>query len=110
MNSNDRRTALVTGGSRGIGRGIALALAQRGYDVAIGHWNDRDRARQIAETMRGTYGCRCEVFETNLAEESEAERLAEDVLSAFSRVEALVNNAGITRFQPIPERLRLCER
>lgn len=103
MSDNAGRKALVTGGSRGIGRGIALALAERGYDIAIGHWHDEDNAMETAAALRSSYGRRCEVFEANLEEEREPARLAEDVISAFGRIDVLVNNAGITIFQPITE-------
>ena len=95
------RTALVTGGSRGIGRGIAFALAARGYDLAISHWQDGDNARAVSERIGREFGRRCEVFEGNLEEEAEPGRLAKRAIGALERLEVLVNNAGITLFAPI---------
>ncbi|MGG1517014.1 SDR family oxidoreductase [Paenibacillus oryzisoli] len=95
------KTALVTGGSRGIGRGIALILAECGYDLAISHWNDEENAKVTAAMIQRSFGRRCEVFEGNLEAEKEPGRLAEDVIRAFGRIDVLVNNAGITIFGSI---------
>jgi NAD(P)-dependent dehydrogenase (short-subunit alcohol dehydrogenase family) len=75
------RTALVTGGSRGIGRAIALALAQEGADVAINYVSSEAPARAIAEEI-GKLGRRA--------------MLAQDVLKEFGHLDILINNAGVT--------------
>jgi glucose 1-dehydrogenase len=96
-----RKTALITGGSRGIGRGIAMALANEGYDLAISHWNDRDNAEQAATTIQERFGRRCYVFEGNLEQPSASFQLAEAAIEALGSIDVLINNAGVTLFSDI---------
>jgi 3-oxoacyl-[acyl-carrier protein] reductase len=94
------RIALVTGGNRGIGRAIALSLAREGADLAISY---RSRATEAAAT-RSTIeaiGRRCAVIQANVAERADVERLVETIHGELGSVTILVNNAGITRPQPI---------
>ncbi|MCQ6560970.1 SDR family NAD(P)-dependent oxidoreductase [Paenibacillus mendelii] len=100
------RTALVTGGSRGIGRGIALALARAGYALTITHWQDDANASETACRIRSETGKDCLVLHGNLAEPGEAERTAGEALAYMGRIDVLVNNAGITVRDPI-DRLRV---
>lgn len=88
------RTALVTGGSRGIGRGIALALARAGADIAINYRRDEDAARQTAEAVRAL-GRRAEIYAAGVAEPEACEALVEAVVRDFGGFDILINNAGI---------------
>lgn len=90
------RRALVTGGSRGIGRAIALALAEAGADVAVGCLSGTQAAEEVADKIRAS-GRRTDVFAFNVADEDEVRKLGEQVKSEFGAVDVLVNNAGITR-------------
>jgi 3-oxoacyl-[acyl-carrier protein] reductase len=83
------RVALVTGGSRGIGKAIAQALAAAGARVAV---NYRSRQPEIAA---------CLIVEADVSQASEVERLVKSVETQLGPVEILVNNAGITRPQPL---------
>ncbi|MDF2724569.1 MAG: 3-ketoacyl-ACP reductase, partial [Paenibacillus sp.] len=98
-----RKKALVTGASRGIGRGIAWAFAEAGYDLAIGHWNDAENAELTASRIRSEWGRECFVFPGNLAEAGTAAELAEQAWASLGRIDVLVNNAGITRFQGVTD-------
>jgi 3-oxoacyl-[acyl-carrier protein] reductase len=92
MHSNP--VALVTGGSRGLGRGICEALAQRGYAVAINYANNEGAARETQRLLGDkavSLLCRGDV-----AVDADRRRLIADVLAAFGRLDVLVNNAGIT--------------
>lgn len=100
---SEQLKALVTGGSRGIGRGIAFALAERGYDLVISHWNDGEVAQMTAQRIRSVFGRSCDVFEGNLEEENEPLQLAEKAIHALGRIDVLVNNAGITLFKGIDQ-------
>ncbi len=94
MGDLDGRVALVTGGSRGIGRGICLRLAEDGADIAINYHSNADAAREVAEEVRAL-GRRAEIFQADVAEEEDCKRLAQESLAAFGKVDILVNNAGI---------------
>lgn len=98
-----RNKALVTGASRGIGRGIAWAFAAAGYDVAIGHWDDEEQAETTARRIREEWGRQCFVFPGNLAEAGTAADLVRQAWASLGRIDVLVNNAGITRFQGVGE-------
>jgi 3-oxoacyl-[acyl-carrier protein] reductase len=87
FSSLDGRTALVTGGSRGIGQAIAAELARAGADVVIGYRSGGEEAEGVA----GELGCRAVQADVSKAEE--AKRLVEEA----GDVEVLVNNAGVTR-------------
>lgn len=87
------KTAFVTGGSRGIGRVIALTLAAQGADVAV---TDLDPADEVRSQIR-EMGRKSESYATNVANADDVERMAEEVFKAFGRIDILVNNAGITR-------------
>jgi glucose 1-dehydrogenase len=97
------RTALVTGASTGIGRGIALTLASRGYDVAIGHYAEPAEAGEVAERIKREYGRSCYVFQGDLAEPLMPGKLAAFAVEALGDIDLLVNNAGLVRFKAITE-------
>jgi NAD(P)-dependent dehydrogenase (short-subunit alcohol dehydrogenase family) len=87
------RVALVTGASRGIGRSLALGLAEAGADIAV-HYATRDsEANTVAESVRGM-GRRSDIFAGDLAEKESAARLVEQVISRFGRLDVLVLNAS----------------
>lgn len=88
------RCALVTGASRGIGRSIALALAAEGADVAICARGGDDLLKTGYEI--GTRGVRARTVEADLATAAGVDRVIEETLSAFGRVDILVNNMGIS--------------
>src|SRR5713226_3808329 len=86
--------ALVTGGSRGIGRGICLELARHGYAVAINYAGNEEAARQtqaLIGTQSATLLCRADV-----GTRADRERLVDEVLTQWGRIDVLVNNAAIS--------------
>ncbi len=89
------KTALVTGAARGIGRSIALCLAEAGADVAV---CDLDAAA-LEETAEGIRhrGVRAAVFGGNVADAGDVQRIVSDTVKEFGRIDILVNNAGITK-------------
>ena len=94
------KKALVTGGSRGIGRGIALALASAGYDVAISYYSKEEEARKTVEEITAM-GCRGFAFEAHLEEKGAGEKLLLEAVQSLSGLDLLVNNAGVTKFESL---------
>jgi 3-oxoacyl-[acyl-carrier protein] reductase len=90
------RVAIVTGGTRGIGRAIALRLAAEGANVAVSYRSKDDAAEETAEAVRAA-GVKCEIFKGDVASPEEVQALFKGVSDVFGRVDILVNNAGITR-------------
>jgi 3-oxoacyl-[acyl-carrier protein] reductase len=88
------RTALVTGGSRGIGRAVALALAEEGADVAINYVSSETAARDVAEHIK-KMGRKAILAQADVSDYPDTFRMAQDVLRDFGHLDILVNNAGI---------------
>jgi len=90
------KTALVTGATRGIGKGIALKLAQEGANIAFTFVSSIEKAK-LFESELAALGIKAIGYQSNAAEFSEAEKLIDTVLKDFGGIDILVNNAGITR-------------
>jgi NAD(P)-dependent dehydrogenase (short-subunit alcohol dehydrogenase family) len=88
------RNALVTGGSRGIGRGIALELAAAGAAVAVNYRRDEEAANEVVRQITEAGG-RAVAIRASIIEREEVDRLADETLAAFGFVDILVANAGI---------------
>jgi len=88
------RTALVTGGSRGIGRAIALALAEEGADVAVNYVSSETAARDVMANI-AKMGRRAILAQADVSDFPDTFRMAQDVLTQFGHLDILVNNAGI---------------
>ena len=90
------KVCLVTGGSRGIGQAVALALAEAGADVVINYQRSQAMAEEVCEMMKRC-GVRAQAYQADISNEEEANNMCEKILSDFGPVSVLVNNAGITR-------------
>ena len=91
------RTALVTGGSRGLGRAIALALARQGSDVAVNYRGNADAAEEVAAEIRGVGRRAVTIQGDTSAGRDSCEAIVAAALAELGSVHILVNNAGITR-------------
>ena len=91
------RVALVTGGSRGIGRGIAVRLAQNGARVAIAYRSNKAAAQQTLRQLQAT-GVECVAVETDVSDPGRADQLVKTVVERFGRVDVMVNNVGDFRW------------
>jgi 3-oxoacyl-[acyl-carrier protein] reductase len=90
------KSAVVTGGSRGIGRAIALRLATQGADVAFSYKGNEAAAKETAASIEGL-GRRALPVQADVSQPEAAELLVKAAIEAFGKVDILVNNAGITR-------------
>jgi len=102
--SNDisGKVALVTGASRGIGKAVALALAEAGVDVAVNYHTHDAAARETCERIKGL-GRRALAIRADVSQAAEVARSVKTVKEGLGPVDILVNNAGITRPQPLHE-------
>src|SRR5208282_3497265 len=96
------KVALVTGGSRGIGRQIALVLAQHGADVALNYKNSEAEARRTMSEVQ-EYGVRCIIVRADVSKTTEVAGMIEMVKNTLGSVEILINNAGVAKPQPLEE-------
>lgn len=98
-NENHRRfrgqSVIVTGGSRGIGRSVALAFAAEGADLVVNYAGNHDAANETARQIH-ELGSRCVLVQGSVAEPEVAERLVDSCLEHFGRIDVLVNNAGVS--------------
>jgi 3-oxoacyl-[acyl-carrier protein] reductase len=97
----DGRTALVTGGSRGVGRAVALMLARAGADVAIGYRSRAAQAEAVAKEI-GALGRRAIAVGGDLAEPAAADRMAAAVTKGFGRLDLFVANAAVWPSEEVP--------
>ena len=90
------KVAIITGGSRGIGRGIAQIFAQQGANVAFTYSSSVTEANQLEEELK-TFGVKVKGYQSNAADFNQCEQLVEEVVKDFGTVDILINNAGITK-------------
>ena len=90
------KTAIITGASRGIGRGIARVFAEHGADLAFTFSNSATAA-EVLEKELGLLGTKVKSYQSNAADFEAAQQLVADVLEDFGKIDILVNNAGITK-------------
>src|SRR5262245_59101159 len=98
----DGRVALVTGGSKGLGRSMAQALAEAGADIAICSRNQEEVTAAAAEIAAAT-GRRAQGFVADVTDREQVAQLAQDCKAAFGAVDILINNAGINIRKPTTE-------
>ena len=87
------KSALVTGSSRGIGRSIAIRLAQEGADVAVHHRDSEDRARKVCAEIE-SLGRKAVVVQADVTDRQRVNAMAEEIVASLGSIDLLVNNAG----------------
>jgi len=90
------KSCLVTGAGRGIGRAIALAMADAGCDVAVNYSHSREAAEEVCRLIQEK-GRKARVYQANVANSEECRAMLEKINEEFGIIQVLVNNAGITR-------------
>lgn len=93
---NVEKAALVTGASRGIGRAIALALAKKGYAVAVNYGGSQAAAESVKAEIEAAGG-RAIVIQGDVSKAEDVDKVFAEIKKEFGRLDVLVNNAGITR-------------
>lgn len=93
---SERRVALVTGATRGIGKEIALELAQNGLDIAINYRSMQEGMEDLKKEIE-EYGVRCEFVGADVANFEQCESMVKETVEKFGKIDILVNNAGITK-------------
>ncbi len=93
---DENKLALITGGSRGIGKAIALKLAQAGYNIVINYAGNTDAANQTIEEIK-KLNVKAEAYKFDVSNQTEVEENITKIIEKYGRIDVLVNNAGITR-------------
>ena len=96
MNLLKGKTVIITGASRGIGKGIALILAKNGANIAFTYSQSIESANKLTKEIKST-GVECKAYQSNAASYEESQSLVENILNDFDTFDVLINNAGITR-------------
>jgi 3-oxoacyl-[acyl-carrier protein] reductase len=92
----ENKTALITGGSRGIGEAIAVKFAEQGAQIAFTYMSSEEKANALVERLSG-FGVKAKGYKSDAADYQAAEQLAEAVQKEFGNIDICVNNAGISR-------------
>ncbi len=100
--AHENRVALVTGASKGVGKGIALGLARSGWDVVVNYHRDAEGARQTINEIE-TLGRQAWVAQGDVGQEADVERMFAELDGAIGRIDLLVNNAGVQTWCPLLE-------
>ncbi|MDT8412448.1 MAG: 3-oxoacyl-[acyl-carrier-protein] reductase [Vicingaceae bacterium] len=90
------KVAIITGATRGIGKGIAEVFAQHGADIAFTYVSSDEQAKKVVDELTA-YGVKVKSYKSNAAIYSNAEVFIDQVVADFGKIDAIVNNAGITR-------------
>tara|TARA_B000000557_G_C20658249_1_gene393559 strand:- start:2 stop:748 length:747 start_codon:yes stop_codon:yes gene_type:complete len=92
----ESKVAIITGGSRGIGKSICETFAQNGCNVAFTYNNSKESAESLAKELNGS-GIKVKAYKSDASNFDDATKLVEDVLNDFGKIDILVNNAGIKK-------------
>ena len=92
----ESKVAIITGGSRGIGKSICETFAQNGCNVAFTYNNSKESAESLAKELNGS-GIKAKAYKSDASNFDDATKLVEDVIDDFGKIDILVNNAGIKK-------------
>src|SRR2546429_8123951 len=92
------KVCLITGGTRGIGRAVVLALAREGADVLFSYQDSKEQVEEVCKSVQ-ELGVRWRAYQANAANSEEVQTTVKAALTEFGTLSILVNNAGVTRDQ-----------
>ncbi len=92
----ERKTVIITGASRGIGKGIAEVFAKHGANIVFTYHSSDEKARALEKELSAN-GCKVKGYKSDAADFEAAQKLATDVMVEFGSIDVLINNAGITK-------------
>lgn len=92
----ENKTALITGAASGIGRNVAIAMAQAGYNVIINYVGDRQAALEVKQECE-QLGVQVMTVMADVSDYTAVENMVKEITAVFPRIDVLVNNAGITK-------------
>ena len=91
-----KKTALITGATRGIGKQIAKTLAEAGYDIAINYRKENEELKNTKQEIEQT-GAKCLSVQGDVSNYEDCEKIAKEIIEEYGKIDVLVNNAGITK-------------
>lgn len=100
----ERKVVLVTGGSRGIGKAIAIDFANKGYDVVINYKRADEEAKKLKEELETLYSIKALIVKADVSNEDEVQSMIKLIIKEFRKIDILVNNAGIAIDKEFDER------
>ena len=96
----DKRTVIVTGGSRGIGASISKRFAKDGYNIVINYVNNDERANKLKDELENKYKAEVLLVKADVSNENDVKWLIDETINKFGYINCLVNNAGIAIDKP----------
>ncbi len=93
----NEKTAFITGAGRGIGREIAVKLAQEGYDIAINYRTMNEELEKLKTQIENDFDVRCILVQGDVSKFEDAEKMVKEIIENLGKIDVLVNNAGITK-------------
>ncbi|MGI6278322.1 MAG: SDR family NAD(P)-dependent oxidoreductase [Patescibacteria group bacterium] len=96
------KTALVTGASRGIGRGVALCLAKQGVDVAVNYYSSEEEAQEVVSEVK-RLGRKSIAIKADVSKKDQVEAMVGKMVQEFGRLDILVNNAGVLNYKTLDQ-------
>ena len=93
----ESKTALITGGARGIGRDISLSLSEKGFDIGINFRKSKKKAEQLKREIEERFNRKVLLLKGDVSRRRDVQGMVRDFIKEFGRIDVLVNNAGITK-------------
>ena len=90
-----RKTAIITGANRGVGRGVANVFAEKGYDLFLAYNGETEKAKEVQQYVTEKYGVRCELFDCDLSKVEDIYKLVDTAIGIYGKIDVLMSNAGV---------------